>query len=273
MTERSTIAFIGGGNMAVSLAGGLLADATAPHVIISEPKQEQRERLAARFPTAEITGDNATAAARADVVILAVKPQIMQSVAESLASALGHRPLILSIAAGITTERLDAWLGDGQPIVRAMPNTPALVGSGATGLFANAQASAKQRSSAEHVMRCVGLVQWFEREDELDAVTALSGSGPAYVFLLMEALEAGGAALGLEPKIARLLALQTVFGAAKLALESDDPPAVLRERVTSPGGTTQQALQVFEDGKLRELVAQAMQAAARRAHELAEGQP
>ncbi|MEJ2479996.1 MAG: pyrroline-5-carboxylate reductase, partial [Acidihalobacter sp.] len=154
----------------------------------------------------------------------------------------------------------------------AMPNTPALVGSGATGLFANARVDTKQRSAAEHVMRCVGLVQWFDRESDLDAVTALSGSGPAYIFLLMEALEEGGAALGLEPKVARLLALQTVFGAAKLALESDDPPATLRERVTSPGGTTQQALQVFEEGKLRELVAQAMQAAAERARELAGGQ-
>lgn len=270
MTERTTIAFIGGGNMAVSLAGGLLADAAAPQVIISEPKQEQRERLAARFPTAEVVGDNATAAGRADVIILAVKPQVMQDAAQSLGPALGHHPLILSIAAGITTDRLDGWLGGGQAIVRAMPNTPALVGSGATGLFANARVDAKQRGAAEHVMRCVGLVQWFEHEEDLDAVTALSGSGPAYVFLLMEALEEGGTALGLEPKVARLFALQTVFGAAKLALESDDPPATLRERVTSPGGTTQQALQVFEDGKLRELVAQAMQAAATRARELAE---
>ena len=272
MTERTTIAFIGGGNMAVSLAGGLLSDATAPQVIISEPQAEQRERLASRFPTAEITGDNAAAAGRSDVVILAVKPQVMQDVAVELKPALEHHPLILSIAAGITTERLDAWLGGGQAIVRAMPNTPALVGSGATGLFPNARVDAKQRGAAEHVMRCVGLVQWFKHEDDLNAVTALSGSGPAYVFLLMEALEEGGAALGLEPKVARLLALQTVFGAAKLALESDDPPAALRERVTSPGGTTQQALQVFEEGRLRELVAQAMQAAAERARELAEGQ-
>ncbi|MEJ2632872.1 MAG: pyrroline-5-carboxylate reductase [Acidihalobacter sp.] len=271
MTERTTIAFIGGGNMAISLAGGMLADTAPPQVIISEPKQEQRDRLAARFPAAELTGDNAAAAARADVVILAVKPQAMQSVAESLKPALDHHPLILSIAAGITAKRLDDWLGGEQAIVRAMPNTPALVGSGATGLFANARVDAKQRGAAEHIMRCVGLVQWFDDEDELDAVTALSGSGPAYVFLLMEALEEGGTALGLASNVARLLALQTVFGAAKLALESDALPATLRERVTSPGGTTQAALQVFEDGKLRELVAQAMQAAATRARELAEG--
>jgi pyrroline-5-carboxylate reductase len=270
MSEANTIAFIGGGNMAVSLIGGLQGDTTPPRIIIAEPRQEQRERLAARFPTAEVTDDNIAAAAQADVIILAVKPQVMQEVAASLKSALPHQPLLLSIAAGITTARLDEWFGGEQVIVRAMPNTPALVGSGATGLYANARVTTKQHGAAEHIMRSVGLVQWCERESELDVVTALSGSGPAYVFLLMEALEAGGAELGLEPAVARLLALQTVFGAAKLALESDDAPATLRERVTSPGGTTQAALQVFENGRLRELVAQAMRAAARRAQELAE---
>lgn len=271
MSEKSIIAFIGGGNMTISLAGGLMGDAAMLEVIIAEPKQEQRERLTKRFPGARVTHENAVASREADVVILAVKPQVMQNVAESLRPALEHNPLILSIAAGITTERLDEWLGGGRAIVRAMPNTPALVGSGATGLFANARVGAKQRGTAEHIMRSVGLVLWFSKETDLDAVTALSGSGPAYIFMFMEALEAGGIALGLEPQVARLLALQTVFGAAKLALESDDAPSVLRERVTSPGGTTAQALAVFEDGKLRELVAQAMQAAARRARELAEG--
>lgn len=271
MNKTNTIAFIGGGNMAISLVGGLLNDSAAPHVVVSEPKAEQRERLATAFPAAEIVADNAAAVAAADAVILAVKPQVMQGVAESLQPALAHGPLILSIAAGIASAQLDAWLGGGRAIVRAMPNTPALVGSGATGLFANALVDERQRGMAERIMRCVGLVHWCAKEDELDAITGLSGSGPAYVFLFMEALEEGGVALGLDPKVARLLALQTVFGAAKLALESDDPPAALRARVTSPGGTTQQAIEVFESGKLRELVAQAMKASARRARELAEG--
>ncbi|APZ43557.1 pyrroline-5-carboxylate reductase [Acidihalobacter ferrooxydans] len=269
MTQAITVAFIGGGNMTVSLAGGVSGDAASPRVIISEPKAEQRERLARLFPAAQIVADNALAAAEADVVVLAVKPQVMQVVAEGLRPALARKPLILSIAAGVTVARLDAWLGGVQPVVRAMPNTPALVGSGATGLFANARVDERQRGIAERIMRSVGLVQWFDVESQLDAVTALSGSGPAYVFLLMEALETGGATLGLAPEVARVLALQTVFGAAKLALESDDSPATLRERVTSPGGTTQAALQVFEDGELRELVSRAMQAAAQRARELA----
>lgn len=270
MPERTRIALIGGGNMATSLAGGLLADVAADEVIISEPRAEQRERLAERFPAARIVADNASAVSQAEVVILAVKPLIMREVAESIRHSLAHRPLILSIAAGITTDSLARWLGEDQAIVRAMPNTPALVGSGATGLFANSRVSTAQRGSAEHIMRSVGLVQWFSDENDLTAVTALSGSGPAYVFLLMEAMESGGKALGLEPGVARLLALQTVFGAAKLALESQDPPAVLRERVTSPGGTTEQALKVFEEGRLREVVTEAMQAAAQRARELAE---
>lgn len=256
--------------MATSLVGGLLADTAPPEIIISEPRAEQRQHLAERFTAAHIVSDNAEAVGQADVVILAVKPRVMREVAESMRSALAHRPLILSIAAGITTDSLAEWLGEEQAIVRAMPNTPALVGSGATGLFATSRVSAAQRGSAEHIMRSVGLVQWLRNEDDLSAITALSGSGPAYVFLLMEAMENGGKALGLDPDVARLFTLQTVFGAAKLALESQDPPAVLRERVTSPGGTTEQALKVFEQGRLPEMVAEAMQAAAQRARELAE---
>lgn len=270
MTDTN-LTFIGGGNMAGSLIGGLIADGWNPATIqVSDRDDRQLERLAARFGITTTT-DNRAAAARADIVVLAVKPQVMKDVAGELAATIAaHRPLVISIAAGVRESTLRTWLGDGIAIVRTMPNTPALVQSGATALYANPAVSEDQRSSAESIMRAVGLALWVEHEDQLDAVTALSGSGPAYFFLFMEAMQAGGCKLGLPEDTARLLALQTAFGAAKMALESPEDAATLRRRVTSPGGTTERAISIFQQNDFENLVERAMEAAAGRSRELAE---
>ncbi|MBI5040931.1 MAG: pyrroline-5-carboxylate reductase [Gammaproteobacteria bacterium] len=266
-----TISFIGGGNMAHSLIGGLIADGwPAAHIHVTDTKPEPLAHLAERFGVA--TGsDNSAAASGADVVVLAVKPQVMHTVASEIASAAQTRhPLIISIAAGIRSADLDRWLGGNNAIVRCMPNTPALVQSGATALFANTRVGDEQRDLAESILRAVGLTLWLNDEALMDAVTALSGSGPAYFFLIMEALQAAGVQLGLPEQTAQLLTLQTAFGAAKMALESNEDAATLRQRVTSPGGTTERALRVLDDGGLRELVARALTAARDRSRELAD---
>ena len=263
------ITFIGGGNMARSLIGGLIADGCpAAKLRVVEPDPAQREALQRNFAIQTLT-DHHEALQGCRILILAIKPQIMREVAQELAKDLPADLLIISVAAGVRIADLDRWLGGGQAIVRGMPNTPALVQSGATGLYANPAVNDTQRSQAESILRAVGLTRWCADEQQLDAVTALSGSGPAYFFLLMEAMEAAGKSLGLDPESARLLTLQTAFGAAKMALESQDPPAVLRERVTSPGGTTEQALKVFMESDYQALVQRAMSAACERAAELA----
>ena len=255
------IAFIGGGNMARSLIGGLLSSGSNPdNIWVAEPDAGHRELLRGRFGV-HTGADNREIAARATLVVLAVKPQVLRPVAEELAATVqAHQPLVLSIAAGVREPDLRRWLGAETAIVRTMPNTPALVGSGATALFANPRVSEVQRQLAESVMRSVGLTVWVEQERMLDAVTALSGSGPAYFFLLMEALEKIGVQLGLDPEVARLLTLQTAFGAAKMALESPDNPTALRARVTSPGGTTERAISVFQDEQLDKLIARSLAA-------------
>lgn len=265
------LSFIGAGNMARSLIGGLIADGwPAAHIRATDPDPDQRASLASRFGIV-LGDDNRAAVATADIVVLAVKPQMMHTVAQEIAAAVqARRPLVVSIAAGIRATDLDRWLGGNAAIVRCMPNTPAMVQSGATALFANPRVSTEQRDRAESVLRAVGLTLWLEREELMDAVTALSGSGPAYFFLIMESLQAAGERLGLPAETARLLALQTAFGAAKMALESPEDAATLRQRVTSPGGTTERALQVLEDGGLRELMARALTAARDRARELAD---
>ncbi len=203
--------------------------------------------------------------------MLAVKPQVIRTVASEISAAVQARhPLIISIAAGIRSADLDRWLGGNTAVVRCMPNTPALVQSGATALIANARVSDEQRNLAESILRAVGLTLWLDDEQLMDAVTALSGSGPAYFFLIMEALQAAGVQLGLPEQTAQLLTLQTAFGAAKMALESDEDAATLRRRVTSPGGTTERALQTLENGGLRELIARALTAARDRSRELAD---
>jgi len=263
------ITFIGGGNMARSLIGGLVARGQDPAAIhVAEPNADLRAGLAREFGVAAYD-DNVLAATRGAIWVFAVKPQVMKSVCAALAAtAQARRPLVVSIAAGITSGQLAAWLGGGVAVVRTMPNTPALLGAGASGLFANAAVDAGQRAQAEALMQATGLTAWIDDEARMDAVTALSGSGPAYVFLLAEAMQAAGEAQGLPADTARALALQTIFGAARMLTESGEPAAVLRQRVTSPGGTTQAALETFEAGGFRSLVDAAIAAATRRGRDL-----
>ncbi|HSJ49304.1 MAG TPA: pyrroline-5-carboxylate reductase [Gammaproteobacteria bacterium] len=269
--KTSKLSFIGAGNMTRSLVGGLIADGCDPSLIrLSDPEADRIQDLAHRLGV-QILQDNRAVIEDADLVVLAVKPQVLPAVAREIADLVrDQRPLVISIAAGIRTPDLARWLGADTAIVRAMPNTPALVQSGATGLFANTHVSDEQRDLAETILRAVGLTLWVEQEDQLDLVTALSGSGPAYFFLVMEALQEAATKLGLPVETARLLALQTAFGASRMALESDEDAAALRQRVTSPGGTTEQALRVLEEGGLRNLMEQALTAAARRSRELAD---
>ncbi len=264
------ISFIGGGNMARSLVGGLIADGVAAgRLQVAEPDPVRRAALARDFGISVID-DNAAAAAAAEVVVLAVKPQIMPGVARELAPALaGRGVLAISIAAGIDSADLARWLGAGVPVIRAMPNTPALLGCGATVLCAGPGAQPGHREQAEGILRAVGSVSWVEDETQMDAVTALSGSGPAYFFLLTEAMADGAAALGIAPELARLLAIETALGAARMALESDADIAELRHRVTSPGGTTEAAVESLEAGGFRVLVATALARAQARSRELA----
>jgi pyrroline-5-carboxylate reductase len=268
------VAFIGGGNMARSLVGGLLARGVDPALVhVADPAQQQRESLAGEFGV-HTHADNAAAVAAADTWVLAVKPQVMRRVCEPLAgTARARRPLAVSIAAGITSAQVARWLGDDrgerQPVVRTMPNTPALLGAGVTGLYANPAVDSDGRTRAEALLQAAGATVWVEDEALMDAVTAVSGSGPAYVFLLAEALQAAGEAEGLPAETARILALQTILGAARMLTEGNEPAAELRRRVTSPGGTTQAAIEAFEAGGLRGLVARAVHAARVRGAELA----
>lgn len=265
------IAFIGAGNMASSIIGGLVAKSVSPRQIVaSDPQARTLEHLKTVAPV-RTTGDNRQAIANADVVVLAVKPQAMREVLAPLAEELRrHRPLLISIAAGIEIRSLAQWLGsDTLPIVRCMPNTPALVQSGATGLFASAAVSAEQRQLADSILRAVGITLWLEEEEQLDAVTAVSGSGPAYFFLVMEAMQAAGEKLGLPAEVAEQLTLQTALGAAQMAVASGVDAAELRRRVTSPNGTTERAIAAFEAGELRQLFEQALTDCRDRARELA----
>lgn len=262
--------FIGGGNMARSLIGGLLNNGVpAGSIRVVDPNEAQREHLT---NLGVATYAEATQALPGtELLILAVKPQLMAEVAKTLGDFVqSARPLVVSVAAGIRCHDLERWLGGEVAIVRTMPNTPALVQCGATGLFANPQVSATQKGQAESLMRSVGICLWVGEEAQLDAVTALSGSGPAYYFLMMEAMQAAGEQLGLDSRTAALLTVQTALGAAKMAMESQDSPATLRAQVTSPKGTTERALGVFEQHHYRQLVLEAMQAAQQRAQELAD---
>ncbi len=269
--EKRKIGFIGGGNMATSLIGGLISDDCSPaNIWVAEPDASRREALADRYGI-NVTEDNAELAATVDVVVLAVKPQVLYAVCTHIGEAIKTRnTLVISVAAGIRIDDIDRWLGGGNAVVRTMPNTPALVKSGATALYGNKRVSGEQRELAESIMRAVGLTLWLDEESQMDAVTALSGSGPAYFFLIIELLQQSGIKLGLSADNARLLALQTAFGAAKMALESPDDSTMLRERVTSPGGTTERAINILEDGNIRELFERALSGACERAGELAD---
>ena len=254
--------FVGAGNMASALIGGLIGRGVpARQLAAVDPSASQRAQVTARH------GIRAEAAVDASllqdaVIVLAVKPQQMREAVQAIAPLLGDQ-LLMSVAAGVRASDLSRWLGGHPRIVRTMPNTPALVGLGATGLAALPGCLASDRALAQTLMGAVGCTVWVEDESMLDAVTALSGSGPAYVFRFIECLIGGGQQLGLSAEQARTLALQTVLGAATLAATSEEPAAVLRERVTSKGGTTAAALAVFEDNALPDLVARAMAAADR----------
>lgn len=256
--------------MASSIVGGLVESGQpADSIRAADPFPESLEKLRGIAPVATFES-NEEAVAGADVVILAVKPQVMAEVTDAIAGAVADaRALVISIAAGITIDSMERRLGKATAIVRCMPNTPALLGVGATGLYANANVSEQQRRYAEQILSAVGIIDWVPSEQALDTVTALSGSGPAYFFLFMEAMIDAACAQGLDRDTATRLALQTGLGAARMALENDVDLVELRRRVTSPGGTTQAAVESFESAGLREVVARAMQAATDRAEQMA----
>lgn len=264
----ASIAFIGGGNMARSLIGGLVATGMRPgDILVAEPVAELRDALARDFGV-QVHAE-AAQVADAGTWVFAVKPQVMRDVCESLAvAARSRRPLVVSIAAGITAAQLDRWLGGDIAIVRTMPNTPALLGAGITALFANARVDAAGRDAAERLLAAAGKSVWIEDEGLMDAVTAVSGSGPAYVFLLAEAMEAAAREQGLPADTARALVLQTILGAARMLTEAGEAPAELRRRVTSPNGTTQAAVESFQAGGFEALVGAAIAAATERGRQL-----
>lgn len=264
------LAFIGAGNMAMSLAGGLIGRGMeSTRIIAADPVAAQRQRLA-ELHDVRTTADNELAAAKADVIVLAVKPQQLRGVAGGLAPIVSaRRPTVISIAAGVRASDLARWLG-GLPVIRCMPNSPALIGCGVTALYAMPGVEEGSRQLAADILAAVGATLWLEDESLMDAVTAVSGSGPAYFFLLIEMLETAGTELGLPRDISRRLALETAFGACRMARESALAPAMLRAQVTSRGGTTEAALTCLERAGLRAIFASAVTAAARRSAELAD---
>jgi len=273
MTNHSpvTLCFIGAGNMASSLIGGLVSNQYPGQKIIAHDLDtEKLQQLQDRFSIrTEI--DVATAITEADSIILSIKPQVMQQVCKSLARLLDnspHKPLFISIAAGIRETDINRWLGGGQAVVRCMPNTPALVNLGASGLYANTAVSQAQKQHAEQILQSAGITVWVEDESQLDAVTAISGSGPAYFFLFIESLQNAAIDLGLDSDTAAKLARQTALGAATMAIDKD--VTTLRQQVTSKGGTTQQAIASFQQNGLQQLVFKATRAAAERSVELAD---
>ena len=262
------ISFIGGGNMARALTSGLLRNHhSSERLCVSDPNNEARDFFATQGVC--VLSDNSQAIEHAEIIVLAVKPQALHEVAQALAPALRPEQLVISIAAGVRIDTLHRWLGGHSRIVRAMPNTPALVQAGATGLYAPSEVSADERALAESLLRAVGVCVWVPSEALLDSVTALSGSGPAYAFLVMEAMQTAGEKLGLDAATARLLTLETLFGAARLALESNEDPATLRARVTSKGGTTERGIAALEHAGLVAAFEHALEAARSRAAELA----
>lgn len=263
------LGFIGAGNMARSLIGGLLATGfAAEHITVADPSSACTE--AAQAMGVKVANNNDAVVAVADVIILAVKPQVMAQVLTPLARVLEqHQPLLISIAAGVSSASLQRWAGNSLPIVRCMPNTPSLLREGASALFATTSVNAKQKSMAENIMQAVGLSVWVGEEAQLDAVTAVSGSGPAYFFLLMELMQQAGERLGLDTSSAKQLTIQTALGAAKMAQQSDEDIAQLRAKVTSPNGTTQAAIESFIEQDIAATVNTALDAAHQRSISLA----
>ena len=269
-----TIGFIGGGNMAGSLIGGLInAGIPASEISVAEPDAARSSALKQQFGINTCSDNNETL--HCEIVVLAVKPQLLKTVCQQLDTRNTSKPLFISIAAGVKSTDIDRWLSHGQnagnfAIVRCMPNTPALLQCGASGLFANAPVSDTQKQQAENILQAVGLVIWVSDEEQLNAVTAVSGSGPAYFFLMMEAMQQAGEKLGLSADIAQRLVLQTALGAARMAVEGSAAPAELRRQVTSKGGTTEQAILSFQSADFNRIVFQALQAANNRSISLAE---
>lgn len=267
---QKRIAFIGAGNMASAIIRGLIAQGMpAPAMTATGIDSQALELLHAELGihTGE---DNAQAVQNADIVVLAVKPQQLREVCQGLQGTLAHRPLIITIAAGVSMASIQQWLGAELPMVRCMPNTPAQCLTGASGLVANAACHDEQRALSEELFSAIGLAQWLDNEQQIHAVTALSGSGPAYIFYVIEAMEAAAIKQGLSPDLARRFAAQTAKGAAEMVLSGSVAPAQLKRNVMSPGGTTERAIRVLEEKGLSDMFGQAMQAAALRSEELSE---
>jgi len=257
--------------MSRSLIGGLIANGIKTECLLaSDPDNEQRRSVSEKFGISTLA-NNKDAIIEAGVIVLAVKPQIMHGLVSELADAVkGKSKLIISIAAGVKLASIIEWLDEPSAVIRVMPNTPALIQAGAAALYANEHTSDAQKNTAEAMMRSVGTALWLDTEDQMDTVTALSGSGPAYFFYFMEAMEKAAIEMGLTRDQARLLTIETALGAAKMALLSSSDPAVLPKQVTSPGGTTEQALNTFMQGKMDELIREAMEAAKQRSIELSQ---
>ncbi len=270
-TQQPAISFIGAGNMARAILGGLVANGYDPERIwASAPEDNHLQSLRNDFGIYTTT-DNRHCASQADILILAVKPQIMAEACQDIASVVQNtRPLAVSIAAGLDSETIGNWLGGDVPMVRCMPNTPSLVGKGATALYATEGVSREQCDTVTDIFSSIGLAVWLEQEEEMHAVTALSGSGPAYCYLLVESMEAAAIDAGVHPDTARQLAIQTMAGAAEMCSRGDEAPDQLRRNVMSPGGTTEQAVEALEKGGMRDIVKKAFNAAKKRSAELSE---
>lgn len=268
--KNNKVAFVGGGNMTRAIVGGLIRNGfAATDILIAEPLDEARAALKADFPGALVTADNKRAVAAAGCVVLSVKPQILPGVCRNLRDTVQHeRPLIVSIAAGPRGNDIDTWLGGGLSVVRIMPNQPALLGKGVSGLFANAHTNDAEKNHAANIMAAVGAVVFVDNEKDIDAVTAVSGSGPAYFFLLISALAKTAVELGISEDSARILAIETARGSAALAGAESVSMEELISRVRSPGGTTAAALNSLEADNVHELFANAIKAACERASEL-----
>ena len=269
--DNKKISFIGGGNMAQALISGLVSCGIKPSLItVADPSSEAREQLAAKgLNTVDPTVDATAAIIDADIVVLAVKPQVMKPVVSAFADVL-DKQLVISVAAGLSTDILSGMLGGYSNIVRAMPNTPAMIQMGATGLYGTDDISTEQKQLATAVMEASGLVMWVEEEEHMHAVTAVSGSAPAYMFYIIESMVDGAVALGLDKEQASALAMQTMLGAAKMAMDSDDAPAELRRKVTSPNGTTQAAVESMQANEIGRQIGEAMQACYDRSQALSE---
>ena len=256
--------------MARSLIGGLIANgACGSNISVSEPEIDLREKLTDDFGVNAHAG-NSSAAKGADVIVFAVKPQILQKVVTSLANLIAEaQPLLISVAAGVTASSIERWVGGHPALIRVMPNTPALIGAGISALYANHNVSDDQRALAENIVAAVGKAVWIKDEKLMDAVTAVSGSGPAYFFYMMQAIIDAAVREGLDKETARLLSLETALGAARLAIESTENPGILQKQVTSPGGTTEAAIQVLNNYGVQNTLQKAVSAARARGSELA----